>query len=611
MPAQGHDFDISTFLKNLPHKPGVYRMLDRQGKVIYVGKAKNLLKRVSSYFQKNITHPKTRALVANIASVETTITNSENEALILENNLIKQYRPKYNVLFRDDKSYPYILLSEHIFPQLSLYRGSKKKPGEYFGPFPSVVAARHSLNLLQKLFRIRQCRDSFFKNRSRPCLQYQINRCTAPCVGYISPNEYEKDVNYAKLILQGKSSQVVNQLVTRMEQSSKSRQYEQAAFYRDQIAKLRQVQEQQFVTSKSQDIDVVGIKQQGGISCIQLLFFRGGQLIGNKAYFPKIPADASSQEVLQGFLEQYYLLPTQQHNLPKKIILSEKVVDAGWLVSTLEEQSQKKIQLVQVLRGESKQWVDMALKNASQALAQKLHEKTTLVERFEELQLALELEQIPEKIECFDISHSSGEATKASCVVFDRHGPLKQEYRTYKIKNITPGDDYAAMHQVLTRRYKHLKSEELPLPDLVMIDGGKGQLSQAQKAMEELQLQELQLVSIAKGEGRKPGLERLFFVDRDQPLILGTDSKALHLLQQIRDEAHRFAITGHRKSRDKQRQTSILESIEGVGAKRRRTLLSTFGGLQGLKNATIPDLAKTPGISLALAKKIHDALHES
>lgn len=602
-------FDADEFLKTSPNKPGVYWMLNDDSKVLYVGKAKKLKKRLASYFQKNIPNSKTRALMSQVKQIEITITHSENEALILENNLIKKHHPKYNVLFRDDKSYPYIFLSHHDFPRLCLYRGAKSAEGEYYGPYPNTSAARESLNLIQKLFRIRQCSDSFYKNRSRPCLQYQIKRCTAPCVSFIDKKSYANDVKLVKLFLQGKNQQVTAELVERMEECSENLDYEKAAFYRDQIASIRKILEKQYVTSKTKDIDVVAIIEKEKSICIQFLFFRAGQLLGNKTFFPKNPQDLPLGVILQNFLSQYYLSPIHQQNLPKKIVGSEKMEDASLLASVLQEQCQRHVDIVHGVRGESKKWIDMAIINGQQNLSQRLQETTTLEKQLLQLQQFLRLDGIPQRIECFDVSHSSGEATVASCVVFDENGPLKQDYRRFNIKDIEAGDDYAAMYQALTRRYTRLKSKEKKIPDLILIDGGKGQLTQGMKVLEELQLDEAFLLAIAKGEGRKAGLERFFVPGSEAPLTLQCDSPALHLLQQIRDEAHRFAITGHRARRDKKRRASSLEDIEGIGAKRRRLLLNQFGGLQGLKEASIDDLVKTPGISKHLAKKIHHALH--
>ncbi len=602
-------FDAAKFLTSSPNKPGVYCMLNEHGAVLYVGKAKNLKNRLASYFQKNISNNKTRALVAQISRIDITITHSETEALILENNLIKEHRPKYNVLFRDDKSYPYIFMSKHDFPRLSLYRGAKSAKGDYYGPYPNTSAARESLHLIQKLFRIRQCSDNFYQHRSRPCLQHQIKRCTAPCVSLISKEAYAEDIKLVKLFLQGKNLQITQTLIERMEACSEHFEYEKAAFYRDQIANIKKTQEKQYVTSKTKDMDVVAIATKENLICVQFLFFRAGQLLGNKSFFPKNPQEQTLAVVLQDFLSQYYLSPIHQQNLPKKIITNQKIENGSLLASVLQKQSERAVDIIQGYRGTHKKWVDMAVINANQSLSQALQAKSTLTKQFLQLKDILQLDTVPQRIECFDISHSSGEATTASCVVFGQDGAIKQDYRRFKISGIEKGDDYAAMHQVLTRRYTRLKTEEKKIPDIILIDGGKGQLTQGIKVLEELQLDEAFLLSIAKGEDRKPSLDRLFIVGSEDPISLEKDSLGLHLLQQVRDEAHRFAVTGHRARRDKARRVSTLEDIEGIGAKRRRLLLNQFGGLQGIKEASVDDLATISGISKNLAKKIYNALH--
>ncbi len=598
-------FDAKGYLKTLSSRPGVYRMLNAVGEVIYVGKARNLVKRVGSYFSRSVTTPKTRALVSQIANIEVTVTHTENEALILENNLIKELRPRYNVLLRDDKSYPYIFLSADQFPRLAYHRGAKRARGRYFGPYPSAGAVRETLNLLQKLFRVRQCEDTFYSNRSRPCLQYQIKRCTAPCVDYVSAVEYADDVRLATLFLEGKDSQVIDELVRQMEAASAKLEFERAAQYRDQIASLRRVQERQYVSGAGGDLDVIVSAYEKGVGCVQVVFIRGGHQLGNKTFFPSHTQDTDVAEILAAFLPQYYI----GKQVPTEILVNQPMDDQQLLEEVLSEQAGRKVSISHNLRGDRARWVQMAVINVDDALRRHLASKSGMRQRYEALQDALELDSTPQRLECFDISHTMGEATVASCVVFNDEGPLKSDYRRFNIEGITPGDDYAAMHQALTRRYTRLKEGEGKLPDILFIDGGKGQLAEAQKVLEELQVSDVVLVGVAKGPERKAGLETLFLYGHDQPIILPTDSPALHLIQQIRDEAHRFAITGHRQRRAKTRSTSVLEGIPGVGPKRRRDLLKQFGGWQEVARAGVDDLLKVKGISRDLAQKIYDALH--
>jgi len=605
-------FDAKPFLKTLPDSPGVYRMLDAKGQVIYVGKARSLKKRVSSYFQKNISHPKTRSLVAQIANIEVTLTHTENEALLLENNLIKSLKPRYNVLFRDDKSYPYIFCSIHDeFPRLTVHRGAKRAKGRYFGPYPSAGAVRETLNLLQKVFPIRQCDDSFFKNRSRPCLQYQIKRCTAPCVGLIDVAHYQQDLRHAILFLEGKSGTVINELVEKMEQTSAELAYEQAAMYRDQIASLRRVQERQYISGEKGDLDVIAAATDGGIGCVQLFTIRAGRNLGNKAFYPKNIEQQEVGVLLSAFISQYYLSTAEQakHDIPDEILVNTLLEDADLLTTVLSEQAGHKVAIRHKVRRERAHWQKMAEHNAEQSLRLRLHSQATLVQRFEALQDALVLEELPTRMECFDISHTMGEATVGSCVVFDLNGPLKSDYRRFNIEKITPGDDYAAMRQAIMRRYKRLKEGEGKIPDILFIDGGKGQVTQAREVMEELQISDLRIIGIAKGPSRKPGLETLCLSDQKREIILPSDSPALHLIQQIRDEAHRFAITGHRQRRQKKRTSSPLEEIPGLGPKRRQQLLRQFGGLQEVARAGVEDLAGVSGISRDLAQLIYDRFH--
>ncbi len=603
-------FDAQAFLKTLTGKPGVYRMLDAEGTVLYVGKARNLKKRVSSYFQRTVQSPKTRALVAQIRGVEVTVTHTENEALLLENNLIKQLKPRYNILMRDDKSYPFLFLSgNHDYPRLGYHRGAKRLKGRYFGPYPSAGAVRESLNLLQKVFRVRQCEDSFYGNRSRPCLQYQIERCTAPCVGLISPEDYAEDVRHAVMFLEGRSSRLIDELVTRMEAASQALKFEQAARFRDQIASLRRMQETQSVDGGGGDRDVIAVVSEGGVACVQVFFIRGGRNLGNKSWFPRQAEGAAAADILAAFVAQFYLSGEGAggREIPAEILLNAEPEDAGVLQSVLSEQSGHKVQLSWRLRGERARWQQMAEANARTALRSRLAGKAGVLKRLEALREVLGLDDTPQRLECFDISHTQGEATVASCVVLDGNGPLKADYRRFNIEDITPGDDYAAMHQALMRRYTRLKRGEGKLPDILIIDGGKGQVAQAAAVLEELQIGGVALLGVAKGPSRKPGQEVLVFAGRE--MSLPADSPALHVIQQIRDEAHRFAITGHRQRRARARNTSVLEGISGLGPKRRQLLLKQFGGLQEVARAGVEDLASVPGISKNLAQKVYDVFH--
>lgn len=603
-PPAGH-FDVKAFLKTLTTLPGVYRMLDEKGQVLYIGKARNLKRRVSSYFQANPASAKTRSLVKHTRAVEVTVTHTEGEALILENNLIKQYRPRYNVLLRDDKGYPYIHLSEGDFPRLSLHRGAKRAPGRYFGPYPNAQAVRDTLHLLQKVFRLRQCEDSFFRNRSRPCLQYQIKRCTAPCTGLIDRPSYQQDVHNAVRFLEGKSGEVIDDLVQRMEAASARLDFEQAAGYRDQIVQLRQIQERQYVSGEHGNLDVVACAVQGGAACVQVFFFREGRLLGNKSFFPRLPEEEDAGQVLSAFLPQYYL----NKAVPAEILLDRELEDTELLAQVLEAQAGHRVTITAHVRGERARWLEMASRNAEHALTAQLSSQAGMRRRFEALQDALGLDFTPSRLECFDVSHTQGEATVAACVVFNEEGPFKSDYRRYNIEGVAPGDDYGALRQALTRRYTRLRAEDGKLPDVLFIDGGKGQVAQARAVLEELQVIGVTLVGVAKGADRKPGLEVLYLSDSGHPIILAADSAALHLVQQIRDEAHRFAITGHRQRRAKARTTSVLESIPGIGQKRRQALLKQFGGLRQLSRAGIEDIASVPGISKELAQRIYDSFH--
>jgi excinuclease ABC subunit C len=599
-------FDSTRFLESVTGAPGVYRMLDAKGEILYVGKARNLKKRLATYFRASEDNPKTRVMRSQIADVQVTVTHTETEALLLENNLIKQHRPRYNVVLRDDKTYPYIRLDDHAeFPRLMLYRGRRKEGGRYFGPYPSAYSARETVVLLQKLFQLRQCNDAFFRNRSRPCLQYQIKRCTAPCVGLISKEDYAKDSDNAVLFLQGKTGEVMDAMVQRMEQASARTDYELAARYRDQIASLRRTAEHQYVSGDSGDYDVVAAAQRAGAASVTVMFVRAGRQLGNQVFHPRVGGEESTAGLLSAFLPQYYL----GRDVPADIVLAEPIEDADIVATALAAQSGHAVEVRDAVRGERRRLVDMARVNAEQALALRLAMDAGMRQRFETLQDALEMERMPERLECFDISHTMGEGTVASCVIFDTEGARKSDYRRFNIEGIEGGDDYGAMRQALTRRYTRLKKGEGLVPDVLFIDGGKGQLHEAEKVLEELQVEGVLLVGVAKGPTRRPGLEQLFLSGREAPLILPADSPALHLVQQIRDEAHRFAITGHRQRRAKARNTSPLEEIPGLGPKRRQALLKHFGGLQGVTRAGVEDLASVPGISRELATRIYGLFH--
>ncbi|MBG6031705.1 excinuclease ABC subunit UvrC [Proteus hauseri] len=604
-------FDAKAFLSRVTDKPGVYRMYDATDTVIYVGKAKDLKKRLSSYFRTQVNSRKTEALVKCIKNIDVTITHTETEALLLEHSYIQRYQPRYNVLLRDDKSYPYIYLSADKHPRLASYRGAKHAKGEYFGPFPNSFAVRETLALMQKLFPIRQCEDSVYRNRSRPCLQYQIGRCLAPCVkGYVSDEEYAQQVNYVRLFLSGDDTQVINGLVKRMEDASQELRFEEAARIRDQIQAVRQVTEKQFVANIGDDLDVISVAFNGAIACVYVLFFRQGKVLGSRSYFPKVPANTSIDEVVQTFIGQFYLQGSAIRTLPTEILLDFNLEDKAILSESISSIAGRKIQIQTKPRGDRARYLKLARTNAATALASKQVEQSTISQRYTSLMSLLDMKEI-KRMECFDISHTMGEQTVASCVVFDMNGPLKSEYRRYNISGITPGDDYAAMNQVLTRRYgKSL--EDSKVPDIIFIDGGKGQLAQAIEVFDGLNVDwdksHPKLIGVAKGSDRKAGLETLFFVPEGEGMALPSDSPALHLIQHIRDESHRHAITGHRQRRAKVKNTSSLESIEGVGPKRRQMLLKYMGGLQALRDASVEEIAKVPTISTALAEKIFNAL---
>jgi len=604
-------FDAKAFLSTVTSQPGVYRMYDATGTVIYVGKAKDLKKRLASYFRQQVGSRKTETLVKNIAQIDVTVTHTETEALLLEHNYIKLYQPRYNVLLRDDKSYPLIFLSADSHPRLAVHRGAKHAKGEYFGPFPNSYAVRETLALLQKLFPIRQCENSVYRNRSRPCLQYQIGRCLGPCVaGLVSEEEYRQQVDYVRLFLSGKDQQVLHQLIERMENASKTLNFEEAARIRDQIQAVRRVTERQFVSGNSDDLDVIGVAFESGMACLHVLFIRQGKVLGSRSYFPKVPGGTDMSEVVQTFVGQFYLQGSQMRTLPAEILLDFTLPEKDLLAESLSELAGRKIQIQSKPRGDRARYLKLARTNAATALTTKLSQQSTIHQRLAELAKVLNLAEI-NRMECFDISHTMGEQTVASCVVFDSNGPLRSEYRRYNITGITPGDDYAAMAQVLKRRYGKAL-EEKKIPDVIFIDGGKGQLGMAIDVFNSLNVtwdkNKPLLIGIAKGADRKAGLETLFFVPEGEGIALPSDSPALHVIQHIRDDSHNHAITGHRQRRAKVRNTSALELIDGVGPKRRQVLLKYMGGLQPLLNASVEEIAKVPGISQALAEKIYNAL---
>ncbi len=581
--------------------------------VIYVGKAKDLKKRLSSYFRKQVNSRKTEALVANILHIDVTVTHSETEALLLEHNYIKLYQPRYNVLLRDDKSYPFILLSADKHPRLAYHRGAKHAKGEYFGPFPNGGAVRETLALLQKTFPVRQCENSVYRNRSRPCLQYQIGRCLGPCVsGLVSEEEYQQQTDYVRLFLSGKDDQILTQLVSRMEQASNDLKFEEAARLRDQIQAVRRITEKQFVSNQGDDLDAISIAYDSGMACVHVLFIRQGKVLGSRSYFPKVPANTELSEVIQTFVGQFYLQGSELRTLPGDILLDFALPEIELLNESLSQLAGRRITLQSKPRGDRARYLKLARTNAATALKTKLGQQSTIHQRLAALAEFLELPVI-RRMECFDISHTMGEQTIASCVVFDANGPARSEYRRYNISGITPGDDYAAMHRVLERRYGKAL-EEKNIPDVIIIDGGKGQLAQAMEVFDSLKVDWDKdhpiLLGVAKGSDRKAGLETLFLKPEGEGIALAADSPALHVIQHIRDDSHNHAITGHRQKRAKVKSASSLEEIEGVGPKRRQQLLKFMGGLQPLKNATADEIARVPGISQALAEKIFHSLKQ-
>jgi|TARA_R110000850_G_scaffold7720_1_gene28332 excinuclease ABC subunit C len=601
-------FDSKQFLSSVSTSPGVYRMLDAQSNTLYVGKAKRLKARLASYFRGQL-NTKTQAMVVRIADVQVTVTRTETEALLLEQTLIKQLRPPYNILLRDDKSYPFVFVTDrHPYPALEYKRARQRSDdGRYLGPYPSSGAVRESLALMQKIFLIRNCEDSVFAHRSRPCLQYQIQRCSAPCVDYISAEDYQRDVEHAVMCLEGKSENVTQELMAAMEVASKALNFEEAARLRDQVQQLRQLQQRQFVDTGDGDADIFALAQRPGALGVSVLSVRDGRLLGARHHTPKNDLDLPLETLLTEVVSQYYF--GQPHNVPSEVITSHPLDDSELIAEALTQQAGKRIRVTSQVRGHRAQWQQLAITNAEQQLASQLANQTQLTQRFTALQKALGLEETPQRLECFDISHSHGEATVASCVVFDHQGPRKSDYRHFRIEGVAAGDDYAAMQQALTRRLKRVKSGEAVAPDILIVDGGKGQLNMAREVFKALEITNIILLGVAKGTTRKAGLESLFLETADNPLDLDPASPALHLIQHIRDESHRFAIAGHRAQRDKARRTSTLQDIPGIGPKRRRELLRFFGGLQGVQKASRDELARVPGINASLAESIYRALN--
>lgn len=601
-------FDSESFLRHLTTRPGVYQMYDAEGRLLYVGKARNLRSRVSSYFRASGLTEKTMALVARIADIQVTVTATEVDALLLEHNLIKSHKPPYNILLRDDKSYPYIFLStEDGFPRLSLHRGAKRRKGAYFGPYPSAAAVRDSLHFLQKVFQVRQCEDSFFSNRSRPCLQYQINRCTGPCVGLVSEEDYAEQVEKTRLFLNGKSRELMVRLADDMEQAAAELAFEKAAVLRDQLAQLQHVQASQGIEGRHGDLDVMAVETAAGVACVQVLFVRNAQVLGSRTWYPPLKLDESPAEVLTAFLPQFYLAGDRP--IPPEVIVNVMPEEHESLAEAFSVRAGRRVRIASRVRDARARWLQLAGQTARSNLQARLADSESTRARLADLQTALGLQATPGRLECFDISHSSGEATVASCVVFDDNGPRKSDYRRFNIEGITPGDDYAAMQQALERRYRRLRSGEGVLPDLLLIDGGRGQVAQAMGVLAELGIESVEVVGVAKGSTRKAGFETLVRGASREEMHLRADRPALHLIQFVRDEAHRFAITGHRARRGKARQQSTLEAIPGVGARRRRELLRHFGSAQGVGNANLEELKKVPGISARLAQQIYDHLH--
>ena len=601
-------FDSRAFLKTQTDLPGIYQMYDAKDELLYVGKARHLKKRLSSYFRSHTLSKKTAAMVGKIVRVEVMVTQSENEALILESNLIKQHKPHYNILLRDDKSYPYIRITAHDFPSVVSYRGAKKKGDDYFGPYPSGLAVHQTLKMLQKTFKIRQCTDSFFANRSRPCLQYQIKRCSGPCVDEISKPDYTAIIDYVRLVLSGKSQQLIDDLIQKMEAASGSQAFESAATLRDQVSSLRKIQEHQYINQGDRDADIIVAVVEATVACVYVASIRGGLLLGGKAYFPVMPEALQPADVLSAFLPQYYLSAAQAKILPNDIYVNADLVDQHWLASALTEKATRKVTIQRPQRGDKTKWLQTAIDNARIALDAHIAKQTGISDGLVALQTAIDSPSPIARIECFDISHTQGEATVGSCVVLTEEGFCKSDYRRFNIKGITPGDDYAAMHQALSRRFRS-STAAAKLPDILLIDGGQGQLKQAETVLKTLEIEGVILLGIAKGEGRKADFDRILSWVNTQAQVIDISVKAKQLLQQLRDEAHRFAITGHRGQRDQKRRHSTLETIPGIGAKRRKALIQRFGGLQEIRGASAEELAKVPGINQALAEEIYRNLH--
>ncbi|HET9485473.1 MAG TPA: excinuclease ABC subunit UvrC [Xanthomonadales bacterium] len=600
-------FDPKAYVRTLTSAPGVYRMLDAAGAALYVGKAGSLKKRVGSYFMKPALDPRIATMLSKVAGIEVTITRTEGEALLLENELIKSLKPRYNVLLRDDKSYPWIYLSAHDdYPRMGFHRGARSAAGRYFGPFPSAHAVRESLSLMQKLFKVRQCEDSYFRNRSRPCLQYQIGRCSAPCVNLVTVEDYGADVRHAALFLDGQSTKVVDELGTHMERAAAALEFEKAARIRDQIATLRQVQAKQFVAATEEDADVLVCRNAHGLTCVHAMFFRNGMNLGGRTFFPRNPTGADEAEVLGSFVMQYYL----ERPPPSLVVLSHPVADAELIGQVLGERRGRAVSLRSNVRGDRARLVEMGLRNADHAIATEVAGRANKAQRWTAVTQLLGLDHPPARIECFDISHSHGEATVASCVVFGPEGPVKSLYRRFNIEGVAPGDDYGAMRQAIERRFRRLQAEGADLPDVLLIDGGRGQVAETIAVLGQLGVAGVDVVGVAKGESRRAGLETLILAQAGRELRPDAAEPGLHLIQQVRDEAHRFAITGHRARRQKKRDRSTLEDIPGIGARRRALLLKHFGGLAGVMAAGPEELSQVKGIDAGLAKRIYDALHE-
>lgn len=600
------EFDPKSYARQLTTRPGVYRMLDAEGEVLYVGKAKNLKKRVSSYFLRASGDPKTEAMVDQIADIEVTVTHTEDEALLLESELIKRHRPRYNIYLRDDKSYPYLYISgDHDFPRVAYHRGARKRDGRYFGPFPSAGAVRQTQNTIHKLFKLRNCDDSFFANRSRPCLQHQIKRCSAPCVGYISREDYARDVADAVDLLEGRNERLVNRLVKEMETAAQRLEFEHAARTREKIAAIRRLQEQAGFGGGG-DCDIVCAAIAGGTAAAVVISVRGGMHLGHRSYFPTMPAGTGESELVEAFLGQYYL----ERKPPREVVVDPEPAERDWLAESLSRRAGRHVALKHRVRGHRARWLENARATLKQTLGSRLASRAGVEARLADLQAALDLPAPPMRMECFDISHTRGERPVASCVVFVAGAAQKSDYRRFNIEGIEPGDDYAAMSQALTRRFRRLQRGEAPLPDLLLIDGGRGQLGVATEVLAELGVDDVPVIGVAKGIGRKPGQEQIFLPGRRSPLILPPDAGALHLIQQIRDEAHRFAVSGHRGRRAKARRSSELDEISGLGPIRRKRLLRAFGGARQVARAGVRDLARVEGISAAMAQRIYDHFHD-